>query len=101
MERLLHTLVVIAILVIGASLADLPGLSASANRSEFATSAMQTDPSGWRRTTRGWEHESVWSASTPTPVASPPTNVNPLVVGSLQLLVAIAALRVWPPKCIA
>ncbi|NLE39006.1 MAG: hypothetical protein GX621_13365 [Pirellulaceae bacterium] len=46
----------------------------------------------WRRTSEGWQRPEDWSEP---PVVRRP-NLHPLVVGSLQLLVSLAALVAFP-----
>jgi hypothetical protein len=44
--------------------------------------------SGWRRTTRGWEHSSAWTAPKPATIS----RLSPVVVGALQVLISLGAL---------
>jgi hypothetical protein len=45
----------------------------------------------WRRTTRGWEDSRTWVLASP-PALPRATAIHPSVVGSLQLLISLAAL---------
>lgn len=96
MDRLLLVLIGLFMLGTGAALADLPGLEVdvpqrfhTAWRDAAATADSPSDL-GWRRTRHGWEHESVWRATSAS--LSPLHRISPIVIGMLQLLIAIGAL---------
>jgi hypothetical protein len=83
MERVLYVLILVVILGTGAALADLPGLEAFPMTSP---SQAQDSTHGWRRTSNGWEHNSLWRRTSPaTPWVV--KNVNPISLALLQIMV--------------
>jgi hypothetical protein len=92
---LMIAVAVLCVVWIGGSLAvrDAGLTSADGSSPPAATGA---DP--WRRTVNGWERMSNLQVG-PRPVAAqePLVNVHPLVVGSFELLLSLAALLTWPP----
>ena len=106
MDRLLLTLIALVVLASGAALADLPGLETQASGSwHYSTESSPPDSAlsdhGWRRTTRGWEHESAWRLAPVEASRSPVTRISPILVGVLQLLAAAGMLLLFDKRPIA
>lgn len=101
MNRLLLFVIAIVVVGIGAALADLPGLEANIPRRSFddhvaTTAPDRTSDRGWRRTVRGWEHESSWQHALDT--RTPFQRISPLVIGALQLCTAAGALAYFDKR---
>lgn len=90
MERLLLTLVVLIVVLVAASLTELPGLEARPKYNDIVLQEVR-----WVRTTQGWE-QADWGEATVIAQTPPVTHVDPRVVGILQLLLSLAALLALP-----
>lgn len=90
MDRLVLTLTVLFLLGAGGALAGWSGSADTAPADRVAVTRTE-DPSGWRRTARGWEHESTWKSLEPQELA-PALRVHPVLVATLQVMMVLGAL---------
>jgi hypothetical protein len=84
MQRWLFTIAMLLMAGSAAATVDLPVASSHPHHAN----------SGWRRTTRGWEHSSAWSAPQPSPIS----RLSPVVVGALQVLISVGAILALDEK---